>query len=274
MEIGDPGPGYAPNPIYYSRKYPQGVTELVLRGMAKGRTFFGAGRQQFSSQGGGRLNQTPLGMFTYKPGFKRKRFVTMSRLMSMKEKKFLDSAHQFSTVSLDGEFNSTSNQLTIPQGVTESTRVGRKIMIWSVSFRFTVTVPVGSDNQEYDFVRIIVYKDKQCNGEIPLVTDLLESTAWNSENNLANKGRFQFLYDKKVHITHNNACYDGATISASGGQKHFQFTKYFKGGIPIEFTSTTGALSERTSNDINVMAISSQGVGSLYQKCRTRYTDA
>ncbi len=97
-------------------------------------------------------------------------------LSLQQEKKFKDTVVADAVVSATG-FISTSLNLVV-QGVDEEERIGRKIIIRSISARFEVFLPSLSNIADLDggdVVRIMIFIDKQANGAMPSVTDILET---------------------------------------------------------------------------------------------------
>ncbi len=166
--------------------------------------------------------------------------------------------------------------LTIAQGTTESTRLGRKITIKNVFWRFKMTLQAidAGTPQFAETVRVILYLDKQCNGATAVVaTDagILASDNFQSFNNLSNKSRFKILMDREYNLN----------PQAGGGTDTGQFgladTLFHKCSIPVEYDSsvTTGAITSMRSNNIGVLLLSDQGnVVAFESKMRVRFTDA
>ncbi len=91
--------------------------------------------------------------------------------------------------------------LTIPEGVGEEQRIGRRLTITNILWRYTVTLPFTTLQAETsDVVRVMLIKDQQANGALPANTDLLESDDFQSFNNLSNSKRFSVLMDKTHDI--------------------------------------------------------------------------
>ncbi len=182
----------------------------------------------------------------------------------------LDDAGISSGVSVTDSINK------IAQGVTESTRVGRKCTIKSINWRYQIKMPQRVDSAlGSDTVRVIMYLDKQANGAIAASTDLLETADYQSFNNLGNSGRFLVLHDKTVDMNAQNG-YGNGTTNASG-ELHHSFTFFKKCDIPIEFSSTAGAITEIRSNNIGVFLISKDGTStgvSFDSKIRLRFSDS
>lgn len=165
------------------------------------------------------------------------------------ERKFLDIALS-ATADLNGEIPATGGQIClIPQGVTQSTRVGRIATIKSVQFnghfKLQSQPTVGCSAEVVHFVLVL---DKQANGAAASVTDLYTTSDMGiAMINMANSSRFtilrHFRTTLQMVLSTNNT---GEEVS--GESKAVKF--YHKCNIPIEFSSTTGALTEIKSNNI------------------------
>lgn len=198
-------------------------------------------------------------------------------LLSMSESKFHDLDIDDTTIAAGGTLAQASCNL-IAQGVTESTRVGRKATITQIGWRFDVAyrpiaaTDIGSTVQG-DVVRVILFLDKQNNGSAggAAVTDLLETSDYQSFNNLANKGRFKVLMDRTYPMTPSLAVGDVTSADVGGYSVADSFYKEVR--IPIEFSSTTGAITEITSNNLGVITLSKSGFCSFSSKMRLRFTD-
>ncbi len=106
------------------------------------------------------------------------------------ELKFFDTLKAATTVTETGTILDDS-LVHIPQGVTESERVGRKCTLRSIHIKGTfLNSNVTSVNDTKNGVRIIMYLDKQANGATAAVSDVLEDitevNGYNSFRNLSN----------------------------------------------------------------------------------------
>jgi len=175
------------------------------------------------------------------------------------------------TIFLNGSAEATL--LRIAQGTGESQRIGRKVTIRSINWRFNITL-IGTTAlaSTSDSVRIILYLDKQTNGAAAAITDILESDNFQSFNNLANKARFRTLMDRTYDMTTQSG---GGTITTTDGYGEVSIndTLFKKVNLPIEFNSTAGAIAELRSNNINVLLLSSSGRCIFDSKMRLRYSD-
>lgn len=187
------------------------------------------------------------------------------------ELKFFDTTKTTTTSSTSGAiFN--SSLVLIPQGVTESNRVGRKCVVKRLNMRGNFDlVSATAANQTSDVLRVIVYVDKQTNGAAATVTDILETATYNSFRNLSNTQRFQILYDKSFGLNAPSGQGDGTTFAYGEYAEPWSMNKTLS--LPIEYNSTTGALTEITSNNIGVLVISKAGAAKFDYVARVRFSD-
>ena len=192
------------------------------------------------------------------------------------ELKFHDVDVDDAVVSSGGTIQNAGTINVIPQGVTEITRVGRKCTIKSIFWRYTVTIPEAVEvatPPSPDTVRVILYLDKQANGQTIAILDLLETADYQSFNNLANSGRFRILMDK-LHTLNYDTMSAAGVAAHSTGQKQINGTFFKKCAIPIEFSDTSGAIGTIRSNNLAVLLISRNSVGGFSSKFRLRFSDA
>lgn len=193
--------------------------------------------------------------------------------MGSVEKKFFDTQRAFQIPAITGTVLNPSLNL-IPQGTTESTRVGRKIMIKNLYLHGEIELPATATAASTgDIVRMIVYIDKQCNGATINITDLLEDNSAavdvNSFRKLANQERFVVLKDKMYPINSSS----GGLTGNSSGYSVFNIKVYKKLDLPVEFSAAMGAITEIKSNNIGVICVSSKGLARVAYTSRVRYTD-
>ncbi len=187
---------------------------------------------------------------------------------------------KFHDVDLDDAVIATGGTVTpsinlIAQGITESTRVGRKCTIKSILWRYSINL-VEQDAQATaasgDTIRVILFWDKQANGATATVTGILQSADYQSFNNLANSQRFRVLHDKTRTINFQTLASDGAGVVSSADVLR-DYTFFKKCDIPIEFSDTTGAITEIRSNNLGVLLISRNGTTVFGSKFRLRFSD-
>lgn len=220
----------------------------------------------------------------FKPQYKRRRFTPgKSRTggyygrfsKAGGELKFFDvSLNSSGSVATSGEVANSIN--TIAQGTGEKERIGRKCTIRRIHWKCYLSLASqesGSSALSGDMVRCIFYMDKQCNGAAASVTDVLETATWNSFRNLSNSGRFNILYDKTHTINYGGITSEGSGVVTQPYTIKPEITFNKEVNIPLEFSSTTGAISEVRSNNIGVIFISSNDQGIIQSKFRLRFSD-
>jgi len=185
------------------------------------------------------------------------------------ELKFFDTATSFS-IDTSPEVPATGQLVLIPQGVTESTRVGRKCVIRSIQGRWDLRFNPAAGASADTSYAIYLVLDKQCNGAAAAYTDVfVQSVATQFFHNLANSGRFVVL--KKWVGTFNSGA--GVSTAYNPVTKHIDW--YKKCNIPIEYSSTTGAITEIRSNNIFLIAgaYNSDDTIGVVGNVRVRFSD-
>ncbi len=184
---------------------------------------------------------------------------------------------KFHDVDLDDAVIAQGIQVTasinlIAQGVTESTRVGRKCALRSINWHYNLTLPNVGNIGAGDVVRVVLFKDKQCNGATATNTGIWESDDFQSFRNLANSGRFEILMDR-THVLNRTSAGGNGTANDAPTQE-WSFSFYKACNIPLEFDSTTGAITEIRSNNLGVALMSKTGTESGFgSKFRLRFSD-
>ncbi len=182
------------------------------------------------------------------------------------EHKFFDTTLGTTALATAGVILSPSLNL-VPQGVTESTRVGRKCTITQINFRAFVILTSGTATTS-DLYRIMLVLDKQANGAPATIVDVLETADEKSFNNLSNSQRFLVLKDWYGAI--NKTADIGTNVNSQ--QKVLSFFKSCS--IPIEFSAATGAIGEIRSNNLLLLGLSSSGATiSMSHTTRIRFAD-
>ncbi len=194
--------------------------------------------------------------------------------LSVGELKFHDLDIDDAVIATGGNIAEDS-VLTIAQGTTESQRIGRKVVVRQISWRMRLSLPATSTPGDTgDELRVILYLDKQANGATAAVTDILETSDFQSFNNLANTSRFRTLMDHTFSVVSRSGSFDGTNDQFGEDTQHHTFFK--KLNIPIEYDNsvTTGAISSMRSNNIGVLLLSFSGLGGFSSKMRIRFSDA
>lgn len=185
------------------------------------------------------------------------------------ETKFFDTQLAF-TVDTTGEVPATGQLVLIPQGVTQSTRVGRKATLKSLQIRLNAThTPAGGANAA-STMYLYVVQDTQCNGAAAAVTDVFTSASMEQALiNIANSSRFRIL--KKWVMDFNSGA--GVTTAYNNISRHVEFYKRLQ--LPIEYSSTTGAITEIRSNNVFLIAgaIGADDAITVSGTARVRFSD-
>jgi len=192
------------------------------------------------------------------------------------EKKYFDTL--ISAQAITASWVVSNSQNLIAQGTTESTRIGRKIVVKDIHCNGQVVLSPDDDittpsNQK---VRVMLMLDTQANGANPTAsgaTGVMLDTDVNSFHALANKGRFRTLYECEEVLVSQAGAGDGvAGANDFGGDiKKLEFHK--KVNIPIEYDSTTGAITEIRSNNL-FWIFAGVTTGSTFTvRTRLRFTD-
>lgn len=156
------------------------------------------------------------------------------------------------------------------QGTTSTTRVGRRILMtsllynWSIGFAATTT---GSSP-----LRLVIVLDRQANGAAPTAVQVFSADDISSPMNLDFSRRFKVLVDVK---------HDG--ISLNGNETAYihgfrDFSKNKTGGIVVEYkNASAGDITDIESNSVYSFVFSNGGftvaapTQALYT--RIRFTD-
>lgn len=169
----------------------------------------------------------------------------------------------------------------VPQGVTPVTRIGQQIMIKSIHLHTIVSMQGVDDAnaataEEGMQCRMIIYIDKQANGATIAVGDLLASAETVGFNQLSNRDRFVVLKDKFVAFSPQAITWTGVPDTFIKGDVIRTWNYHKKLNLPVEFSGSTGAITEVRSMNIGMLLIATSetvAVGSLYGTARIRFTD-
>ncbi len=188
------------------------------------------------------------------------------------ELKFHDLDIDDANVAANGNIAEDS-VLTVVQGDGESERIGRKLCVKKIGWRFTCELLTTATVGVSESLRVILYLDTQTNGATATVTDILETDDYQSFNNLANKGRFKIYMDRVYDLNVQAAAGDGTTNDQPNFVINDSFYKTCS--IPIEYDNSagTGAIATMRSNNIGVLLVSSVGGRARFlSKMRIRFT--
>jgi len=135
----------------------------------------------------------------------------------------------------------------VSQGVTPTTRVGRRLTMRSLYIRWFLQL--ASTTTGGSPVRMLVVYDKQTNGAAPAVTDIVLTDELTSPMNLSNSKRFMALCDQTWECI------------GTGGPQSLVFSKFIKMNKTMEFNNgNAGTVADITSGSIYVLCWSGNGL--------------
>lgn len=183
------------------------------------------------------------------------------------EIKFVDtSQNAVGTLNTNFAAPAASNLINgLAEGVTATSRNGRKIVMKSVYVRWTFQLASTSIGGAAH--RILVVYDKQANAALPLIGDILTSNDFNQTNNLSNRDRFVTIADVMVD-----------PISANG-----EFARsgviYKKINLETMFNATSGGtIADITTGSMFIIVAQSGTIATtastFLARTRVRFTDA
>lgn len=185
------------------------------------------------------------------------------------EKKFIDTAQ----ASYDCDTTGSVTCLNLcDEGTGISQRIGRKICIKSVQVRGIVR-PVDATSSD-NTTRIMLIWDKQVNGVIATISEILSAATAHSFMNLDNRERFVVLMDKQFAVGRRSDA-----SGNSGSPNVYAVNKYKKmpaGSITI-YDGTGAGIADVNTGALYLVTIGSQAAaaGSVFSAaCRVRYTDS
>lgn len=150
------------------------------------------------------------------------------------------------------------------EGDTQITRDGRSVQVVSCCLRGYLDLQASTHLTEMGTtVRLIVFVDTQCNGVLPVVTEVLQVASAFAFMDTNNLGRFSVLYDRTVCLNHTAGA--GTAASPLWARVSVPFNVSIKDiCVPIEFSGDAGTVAETTDNRMYALWIASD---SLFVKC-------
>lgn len=193
------------------------------------------------------------------------------------EKKWFDSDIPATQIPVGGSVFNSFN--LVPQNTTSSGRIGRKITITDLHFNYYLLKGAQS---AYTGFRVTVLLDKQCNGAAAAQGDVFQIAGdLTSYPNLANTGRFVFLYDKYIEVSAQTVATStiAATVTTTNTtgvvNRHYKWSK--RVNIPIEFSDAAVSIATVKSNNLFLIVQQASGGAadsSIDGVFRIRYSDS
>lgn len=196
-----------------------------------------------------------------------------------KERKFIDTGQLGATCTTASEGGLLIVPTIIAQGTGQSNRIGRKITVKSIHLRAWFHKLTAVSSRGDNNIRIICFFDRQCNGQLPALTDLLQQDSIRSFRNLVNSGRFGVLLDdwfEMNNIAGSSANVGGTDTFGMGRDKPYVWNKKIQ--FDMEYSGTTGAITEIRTYNIYFLVIAQTNEGAptanrvtMNYECRLRY---
>ncbi len=162
----------------------------------------------------------------------------------------------------------------IAQGLTEKTRVGRRICVHNINIKGEVVMPTATTAIGRQLVKLALVMDRQANGADGAASDVWEVAAsgLHSYRNLAAAPRFKVLWSK-VFTMNSSISGNGTTIDTNEMLRFFNCSVKLE--EPIEYDGATGAITEIQSVNFFLMgvALASSPAVTMTARCRIRFTD-
>jgi len=159
----------------------------------------------------------------------------------------------------------------VAQGSDYTNRIGRKTVMKSILFRANIYPKVDTASPVGATIRIMLVYDKQTNGALAAVTDILNAATYLQPTNLNNRDRFKILMDKFV-TTNANTTAGGNQTVAGGGTRLVK--KYIRCEHDVIFGGTGATVGDIQSGSLFMVTISSSATYALDYNVRTRFIDA
>ena len=185
---------------------------------------------------------------------------TVSMIASMvnSEVKYVDNAGAYTSVPNTGAVIATYT--TMAQGLGDQARNGNSIKGKSISGKMYINK---ASTVASTGIRLMWILDKECDGSIPSLSQILDNVDIVSSINKDYSKRYVILRDKLVALN------DG------GGQSRFQ-KFYFPTDFHVHFDGPTSAITDAKENQVFLFAVSDQPLASaplVYHFGRFNYYD-
>lgn len=183
------------------------------------------------------------------------------------EKNFVDLAPASYAANTTGSITLLA---TIPQGASQSQRIGKKVMMRSCQIRGEC---VADTTTATSMASLIIVYDKRPTGSLPAITDVLVSANANSMTNDVNSGRFKILRRINYSLNGNNL-----TAGQQTGTTGYFIDDFFKiNKRAVYKAAATGAIGDIEEGAIYGITVGNQAAGTADANFnvgyRFRYTE-
>lgn len=159
----------------------------------------------------------------------------------------------------------------ISQGTDYTNRIGRKIMMKSLLFRFSIFPNTAASSPQGNIVRVLLVCDLQANAAAAIPADVLQTVDYQSPLNLNNRDRFKIFWDKFLMLEAN---YYPAFILTAGSPSAHMRQIYKKMNIEVINVGTGATIGSIQTGALYVLVISKVD-GTVYDfNSRVRFLDS
>ena len=156
----------------------------------------------------------------------------------------------------------------IPQGATQITRVGKKVMIKHLQLRGLLAANTATTIADTTY--LVVY-DRRPTAALPAISDILKNTTSSAFSNDDNTGRFRIL-------RRSDAVLSGNSTTPTTGNEVRDVTEFIKVGLPTVYKALgTGAIADISEGAIYLVTVGSNAAGTtaatLTTASRVRFLD-
>lgn len=190
---------------------------------------------------------------------------------------------------------------SVAQGTGATQRIGAKLTLKSVQVTMTLHIDEsGVDTHNTELFRVLLVEDRQCNGAVHTITDLLDTAhgqpSWKAYPRIENGDRFRIIYDQNHQLERKNAAssavaytelpgtaavpngggYTNPGISKTWGEAEKTFKIYKPLDINVLYTGSVGVVADHRSNGLWMWVIPEHGSGNdtkIGFNSRIRYSD-
>lgn len=156
----------------------------------------------------------------------------------------------------------STGTVTLLNGVATGTdftnRIGRRIRNLSLEL-VGFLYPESQTTTQMDLCRVLIVLDKQPNGAIPAITDVLTSSTSLAGRNLNNAKRFTILKDDMMECGSFSTTATQAVASAPTTQR---LVYHLPLGMETEYLNTTSAITSISTNSIVLLTVGNATSGS------------
>lgn len=182
------------------------------------------------------------------------------------------------TASASYDINTTGS-VTLLNGVAAGTdftdRIGRKIIMKTAQIEGCINQTGGDVATTVNYCRVMIVYDKQSNGALPAITDVLTAATSKSFMNLNNRDRFVVLLDRRHAVGSRGIT---ATQSFSDGPGPVPLHEYIKINLPVIYDGGTAAIGDIQTGSLFLLTIGDVAAGTsdaqFIGALRVRFADA